>query len=356
MKKELSVYLDLVRFSAAMIVFLGHAAGNLTGGFLWQLSSYLSAAVMVFFVLSGFVIAFVYDTKEKTLTDYSIARVARLSSVIYPALILTFLCDKLGIFINYELYFGGPWPQPDSSLINYVLSGLLLQNIWGLELNPGINVPFWSLSFELMFYALFAAFVYLKCFIRIVFLILICLLSGPDILIYFPIWLLGVGIYYLFKYYSHMIYQLGIYSIIISVGFLVCFIIFVPIIKQSIEYTPSILLSKRNVGADYLVAFLFTGHLMFVLPILSLVKDTLTKASKVITYFASLTFSLYLFHRPLLQLFASFFEDLSSWESRIVVIGGTFLVTLVIGRWCENQKYPIKQLLVSKFKKLKEAQ
>lgn len=351
MKKELSIYLDLVRFSAAMVVFLGHAAGNLTGGFLWQIADYLSAAVMVFFVLSGFVIAFVYDTKEKTLMDYSIARVSRLSSVIYPALILTFVCDQLGIYVNYELYFGGPWPEPDSSLLNYVLSGFLIQNLWGLNLNPGMNVPFWSLSYEMMFYIIFAIAVYLKGNQRIIALLLISAISGPDILIYFPIWLLGAAIYFAFKQYSTSLNNTPKLSILLSLSFLLLFLILVPSIKDSVKYTPSIFIGERNVGADYLVAFLFSAHLLFVIPLLNLISKFLFKLAKPIAYLASLTFSLYLFHRPLLQVFASFMEDLSTWQSRTIVIGGTFLITLAIGRWCENSKYPIKKYLACKFKK-----
>ena len=51
---------------------------------------------MVFFVLSGFVIAYVSEQKEHTLREYSISRLARLWSVAVPALILTIALDQLG--------------------------------------------------------------------------------------------------------------------------------------------------------------------------------------------------------------------------------------------------------------------
>ncbi len=58
-----------------MVVFLGHVAGTrLTGGFLWQLGPYTGEAVTVFFVLSGFVIAYATDQRETSARSYLIAR------------------------------------------------------------------------------------------------------------------------------------------------------------------------------------------------------------------------------------------------------------------------------------------
>ena len=54
MSGTLSIYLDIVRFAAALVVFLGHAADSrFTGGFLWQFNLINQEAVTIFFVLSG---------------------------------------------------------------------------------------------------------------------------------------------------------------------------------------------------------------------------------------------------------------------------------------------------------------
>lgn len=66
MNKEMSLYLDLIRFVSAFLVFVYHSFGNgITGGFLWQIGGYGHTAVMVFFVLSGYVIAYVIVDKRK---------------------------------------------------------------------------------------------------------------------------------------------------------------------------------------------------------------------------------------------------------------------------------------------------
>ena len=98
MNKQLSIYLDLLRFTAALLVYLTHLPGR-CGGYFWQFASYGREAVIFFFVLSGFVIAFVSDTKERDPKQYFLNRMARLYSVVLPALLLSYLCH---VYINYH--------------------------------------------------------------------------------------------------------------------------------------------------------------------------------------------------------------------------------------------------------------
>lgn len=346
MNKEMSLYLDILRFTAAMTVFLGHAAGKLTGGFLWQLNDYLSASVMIFFVLSGYVIGFVSNTKERNIKDYSIARAARLLSVVVPAIFVTVIFDYAGSQINPDLYFGGPWPEPNFDMINYVLSIFLVQNIWGLNLNPGINVPFWSLSFELMFYFIFAVAFYFEGVKRILFLIIAAAISGPDIILYFPIWLLGLVAYHLTTKKHEIIEKSKYFLPSLFILSALILVILTPFIKNNFQYTPSIMISGRNVLADYLYAIIFTVNLIAAPSILPLFSPLFKIIGKYVVFAASFTFSLYLFHRPLIQFFATFnTEAPESLINRFLVIGGTLFVTVIIGFWAENQKYTLKKYI-----------
>jgi peptidoglycan/LPS O-acetylase OafA/YrhL len=344
MNREISLYLDFLRFSSAMVVFLGHASGKLTNAFLWQLNSYLAAAVMVFFVLSGYVIAYVHDVKEHSFTNYSIARISRFSSVAVPALILTVVFDSWGTQINYDLYYGGPWPNPAPYVMNYILSFFYIQNVWGLNLNPGINVPFWSLSFEFGFYFLFAFFVFFSGIKRVVFLALTCALIGPNIITYLPIWLVGVLVYKLHKCIKSL--HLSISSILFfaSAG---AFIVLVPIIKTNFHYTPFYYIGGRNVLADYLYATIFGIHLFSAAYMCNFLR-LLLPFKKVIITLSSCTFSLYLFHRPLIQFFAAIeVGPPESWVSRLTVLGGTLLIVFTVGYWSEQQRYRLKSLLTA---------
>ena len=86
MTNALSFYLDGLRFGAAFTVFLAHySVQRISGGFFWPSFAYGHTAVLVFFVLSGFVIAWVTETRERSLEDYILSRAARLYSVIIPA-------------------------------------------------------------------------------------------------------------------------------------------------------------------------------------------------------------------------------------------------------------------------------
>jgi peptidoglycan/LPS O-acetylase OafA/YrhL len=61
MTHALSLYLDVLRFGAAFTVFVSHYAHvRHSGGLFWQMIPYGRVAVLAFFVLSGFVIAWVH--------------------------------------------------------------------------------------------------------------------------------------------------------------------------------------------------------------------------------------------------------------------------------------------------------
>ena len=90
MRPETSVFLDLVRFCAALVVAFDHLA-DYTNGLLWQFGSFGAAAVDVFFVLSGYVIAYAVANRERDFSRYAVSRFARLYSVVLPALIIGFV-------------------------------------------------------------------------------------------------------------------------------------------------------------------------------------------------------------------------------------------------------------------------
>src|SRR5437870_11294053 len=105
MTNALSLYLDALRFGAAFTVFVGHyGSQRFGGGLFWQMQAYGRAPVLVFFVLSGFVIAWVTETRERTLEEYGLSRVARLYSVIVPAFIVTVVLDYIAMAIDPHLY------------------------------------------------------------------------------------------------------------------------------------------------------------------------------------------------------------------------------------------------------------
>ena len=347
MRQEISLYLDVVRFSAAMVVFLGHASGRaFTGGLLWQLHPYLQTAVIMFFVLSGFVIGYVANTKERNIAEYWVARTARLSSIVLPALALTLVCDSIGLNLDRGFYFNGPWGyQAESQIPNYLLSVFLVQNVWNMDLNPGINEPFWSLSFELMYYAIFSAAFFLRGWWRIIFVVLLCVVAGPTIVALMPIWLLGYGCYVAFTRHGDFLSRHQIPFSIISLTCLLALVFVSPWIRKHVDFhIPHI--GRGDVLGDYFYAIMFSLHLMFSLPLLGYFKNMMIRYSSSIKWASSMTFALYLFHRPLIQLLAILApDDPGSISARLVVIGGTMLVVATFGIWCERRKFWVKKFL-----------
>lgn len=160
MTKALSLYLDALRFGAAFTVFVSHySVKRLSGSIFWQMQPNGRTAVLVFFVPSGFVIACVAETRERTVEEYALSRLARLYSVILPAFILTAVLDNIAMAIDPQLYEPGYLAQmghgPVDGLLGYALSAVFLSQSWTLKMSPGSNLPFWSLNREVWYYVLF---------------------------------------------------------------------------------------------------------------------------------------------------------------------------------------------------------
>ena len=193
MNRSFSLYLDLVRFLAALTVLLFHASGFEFMKVDTVLGHYGREAVIVFFVLSGFVIAYTADQKDSTLPEYATHRISRIYSVVIPALILTPIVDWIGARIHPEFYVGynaqSVWPIR-------VVNSVLCMNEWGFwSVQFFSNVPYWSISYEVAYYILFGVSFFLKGPTRWVLLSIIGLLAGPKILLLLPIWLLGAWVY-----------------------------------------------------------------------------------------------------------------------------------------------------------------
>ena len=194
MTRSFSLYLDALRAAMALVVLLSHFAYPRfsDGDWIWVRELNLgSDAVVVFFVLSGLVVAFAAETKDRGARQYAFARATRILSVALPALLLGFVLDRTGAAIapaNYanQFYFQMPLPE-------MLLRGLSFSNEWGwAPARLGTNGPYWSLSYEVGYYALFGVVLYASGYRRIALLCLGAVVLGPAILLLSPCWVAGV--------------------------------------------------------------------------------------------------------------------------------------------------------------------
>lgn len=221
-RTKASVMLDLVRGVAALLVCVGHWRniffldfGQLklhrlaTAGF-YFLSSLEHEAVIVFFVLSGYLISGsvlrAVRREEWSWRQYATHRLVRLWIVLLPGLALCALWDGVGLRSGLAplLYHGA-----SGNHLVYDVSELrgwrvLLGNVAFLQ---GIRVPtfgsdgpLWSLANEFSYYVLFPLGllammpkyrVWLRVGLAAAFL-LVAWFVGMPVLLYFPVWLAGV--------------------------------------------------------------------------------------------------------------------------------------------------------------------
>jgi peptidoglycan/LPS O-acetylase OafA/YrhL len=348
MPLNFSSYLDVVRFLAAMVVFLGHASGiHWTAGLLWQLGDYGDTCVVIFFVLSGFVIAYVTDVKERTWQVYLNSRAARLWSVVLPALALTFVIDWFGVRVAPALYFGQPWFADDHLLLRYIASLLMLQEIWHLKLVPGINAPFWSLSYEAIYYLLFGILFFSKRPTRWLWVALVLALSGPVIAALFPIWGLGFVAYRFCRNTTlprAWCWLLAITGLMLLVA------------SPHVRYLAPAqyrILDEEIIGR-YIDAFAFLMHLLGMYGLSNAFPALPGRLRSLITTVAATTFPLYLLHRPLIQFFSyAGPEDASSWQRRVLVIGGSLLLVFIATPLIERFRLLLKAGLSSLFERVR---
>src|SRR5262249_9958006 len=97
-------------------------------------------AVGLFFVLSGFVLAYNYAGREVSARKFWLARFAR----IYPAYLLGFLLIAPAVVFRYQ-------DNPGKLTASGLAAGTLLQ-AWIPRLELAWNGPGWSLSNEAFFY------------------------------------------------------------------------------------------------------------------------------------------------------------------------------------------------------------
>jgi peptidoglycan/LPS O-acetylase OafA/YrhL len=189
----MSILLDAVRAIAALLVLGGHAVqmGIYTGPYPFG-STTQHYAVIVFFVLSGLVIAHSVRGGRYTLRDYAIARAARIAPVAAFAVLF-------GSVIFYLLTSRGLWPQPtapvpDRLTVQSVVMPLLFLSERGDGISPVWNPPYWSLSYEVWFYILFGAAAFLRGTRRVFWVALLAWIAGWRILLMMPIWLIGAAL------------------------------------------------------------------------------------------------------------------------------------------------------------------
>jgi peptidoglycan/LPS O-acetylase OafA/YrhL len=324
--------LDYIRGFAAAYVILHHFLPQLE--FIPTLISkgffaFGQEAVMLFFILSGFVIyVSVHNKPNLTFQDYFIKRFRR---IYFPFLVAIVLSIAVYAFNgNLEKYF---------SVTNLLGNLFMLQDL--SELKPGImvapflgNHPFWSLAYEWWFYMLFfPIYKYLfKIPYRIYYIAVISLLSYsiyivfPNqialLLSYFITWWCGVeaGEIYLrtkrftFTTVKPILICLFLLSLLSAIP---CFLLDI----QGFGYYPFLIF--RHFFSTFLYVLIgliwYRYKLLYFEPIFS-----------VFAPLAGISYGLYIFHYPLLLRWNLKPYISNNWLMYLIKFGLIFLISYIV--------------------------
>jgi peptidoglycan/LPS O-acetylase OafA/YrhL len=344
MKLGFSLYLDCWRILAAALVFVDHACSHaMSGGLLWQLAGYGQDGVLLFFVLSGFIIGYVVDTREGEWRSYASARGGRIYSVLIPAICLTVLLIYVGAAIR---------PVPAHPLPGYIsgvdaatiLRSLTLTNeVWQTTTPDGFVHPIWSLGFEVPYYLMFGLAVFARGAWKIILPLAALAVFGPRVALMFPAWLLGLVCWKLsYRWQTatgHSTRRLAVATLLLTPLLYAAVTNTLPY-RLSI-YAPASLSPARL--ADYLAfyarALIFGANLVAAGQCAELYGPVLARARRPITLLASGTFALYLFHLPIMRFFVAVLPmPTTAWSFRFFIFVVTPLLAFSLAMVTEWNK------------------
>lgn len=348
MPELLSLYLDIVRFLAAGVVFIGHLGiPSISLGFISQaIEPYGSEAVAVFFVLSGFVIAHVAENKESAADSYAIARLSRLYSVVLIALPLTWIADSIGATLAPHLYMSR-WILVKPVSVEGYASAAVFVNEWqvfgfnGTE--PGSNGPYWSLSFEATYYVIAGIALFARRWIAATAIPAILFLAGSTITALLPLWALGFALYHMkARALFHPAFWWGLFAV--SVAGLV----FLPALSFGFElwllsqgfdlrwdlFPWGPLPMQRNLLQDYLTGLLFAVNVIAVRQLIASSRMPTaawsSAAARTIRWLGRLTFPLYCLHYPLFAFTAAISPFSRSTVAGLLFTSGLTLAAIIV--------------------------
>ena len=351
MNRELSIYLDLVRLLASLLVVRYHSNLRLLSTEKLALSDHGHAAVIVFFVLSGYVISYITATRENTPLDYWSSRLSRFYSLALPAVLLTPLLDMAGQAMAPQFYVGGATTY-GLAWLRIATSLGFLNEVWFVSIMSFSNVPYWSLCYEMWYYVLFAVVSFAAGRARLLLTAAVVLLLGSKILLLAPVWALGVllqrwsalrrvppalgwllflaswPLYGLFQHYQ--LTELGSESLRRLVG----------------ERLQHELTFSKFFLTDYPLALIVACNFVGFQAVSTSFRVPLRACEPLIRKLAACTFTIYILHQPLLQFYAALLRGdpggpLYYWTT----MAATLLTLYAIASVTERQRHRLRRVI-----------
>lgn len=335
------------------MVFLSHAGTQrISGGLLYQFTTFGEAAVDVFFVLSGFLIA-----QAATYQDaggYAIARAARLYSVVLPCLALGWLMDLTGPALDPMVYAAAPFFTGSAGAMQLASSLLFLDHNWFRHAQPGSNLPYWSLCFEAWYYLAFGLLVFAKPPWNWLGAMMAMLAAGPKIALLFPLWLLGVACQRRIAHWASTgggVSRTTAWALLLGpVAAWGALHAWDPVVRGCypfMQFEPGLecLVAARS---DYAIGLVVAAQILGVHALAPTLWRWLRPLARPASWLAGASFTLYLLHDPLLHfIVATAPWPPSHWATRALVFLLPPLVVLAVAEGTERRRRAWRHALLS---------
>jgi peptidoglycan/LPS O-acetylase OafA/YrhL len=356
LKEGSSVILDLIRGISAQLVVIGHGIsffGIFTflhePNFPWM----QNIAVLIFFLLSGFLISYSTIRKKQNndygFSEYFADRFSRIYSAFVPALVFVFLIDLISQGIDRETYqYGNAY-----DLKTFVGNVFMLQDYPAFQFlhynltSFGSARTFWSLAIEWWIYLSFG-YLLLVIFRKDKITLPSLMIFGFFSLVPVVNLIMGRGngltIYWIF---GLTVYVVSTQQILVNVG-------------KKLKISFLLVFSGLGLCRAYLKTEAYDPVFAFLLAIslwimIDLYKDKKFSdiAIKIIRYNASISYTLYLIHYSILSFIKTHFGDAAN-PYLLFAIGfvSANVISVAIGRYTElTLTQTVKQKIYQRIQK-----
>ena len=322
--------LQVIRGFAACFVLLFHGSGScqaqLGYSYATNLLKFGSSGVDIFFVLSGFIIYYTSASKKLTVTEFLLRRCARIFPIYWVA--LSFM---LSLFLVERFLLHGS--TTSSTLVNTVQTGgleLFFKSILLIPNDPNILAVSWTLSYEIVFYLLFGLAFFQK---------------SAYFMYALVTWVAFNFIHCFLSPISDVVININLFQPIV-IEFLYGCIVAILILKSANKYWKLSLISGGILFIiaalslqDFLsipenIQFRVLGYGLPAALVISGAAHIKRRFPKFLTYLGDASYSIYLFHIPLLGIFIKTLCLLKINQYFSNCLGVTFILLAILFLCC----------------------